>query len=94
MMYIHYCKQCERIHMLNGHKMFCPKCEHALAELKMSYIDYMQMGHLERTQLLSECHDERRLSQLTTHYRMYKYSKWYKQLQKAGSASSDRVNYS
>ena len=36
MMYIHYCRHCKRIHMLNGHKKYCPACRGHLNELKIS----------------------------------------------------------
>ena len=32
MMYIHYCKYCRRIHILNGHKVYCPACSGQLKE--------------------------------------------------------------
>lgn len=78
MMYIHYCRTCKRIHLLNGHKITCPKCRRSLSELKMPYIDYINMNVAERNALLSSCSDEQTLQSLCTSYRMYKYSKWYK----------------
>ena len=42
MMYIHYCKNCNRIYMLNGHKLICPRCTEPLAELRISYLDSEQ----------------------------------------------------
>ena len=78
MMYIHDCRNCKRIHMLNGHKITCPKCKRSLSELKMPYTDYVNMNAAERTALLSSCSDEKTLQSLCTSYRMYKYSKWYK----------------
>ena len=65
MMYMHYCQHCHRVHMLNGHKQFCPKCHQRITELKLSYLDYVSM---DATQ--------------STTYRMYKYSKWYKEMQR------------
>lgn len=53
MMYIHYCKSCQRIHMLNGHKKICPGCHQELTELKLSYLSYTSMDTSERTMLLS-----------------------------------------
>ena len=38
MMYLHFCKNCSRIHMLNGHKMSCPKCSTPLKEKVKSNI--------------------------------------------------------
>lgn len=54
MMYIHYCRTCRRIHMLNGHKSACPNCEHRLTELKISYMDYIEMDTEARTCLLEK----------------------------------------
>ena len=68
MMYMHYCKRCHRVFMLNGHKMICPKCTDPLTELQISYLDYVELDMSE-------------LGRLKTTYRMYKYSKWYKELQ-------------
>ena len=70
MMYIHYCRNCTRIHMLNGHKITCPKCKHSLSELKMPYTDYVTMNAAERNALLSSCSDEKTLQSLCTSYRM------------------------
>ena len=82
MMYMHYCKRCHRVYMLNGHKQKCPKCHEAIAELKLSYMDYVAMDQDARRQFSSCCSDEEQLQKLSTTYRMYKYSKWYKDLQK------------
>ena len=78
MMYIHFCKNCNRLHILNGHKLVCPACDASLAELKMPYMEYIQMSPKEREELLLKCQDEAVLKSLSTKYRMYKYSKWYK----------------
>ena len=51
MMYIHYCRTCNRIHILNGHKSICPSCERDLTELKISYMDYIQLEPEERHRL-------------------------------------------
>ncbi|MCM1134583.1 MAG: hypothetical protein NC400_03315 [Clostridium sp.] len=81
MMYMHYCKRCHRVFMLNGHKMICPKCTEPLAELQISYLDYVEMDMEEREAFKEACSDENQLRRLKTTYRMYKYSKWYKELQ-------------
>ena len=81
MMYMHYCKRCHRVYMLNGHKQFCPKCRESIAELKLTYMDYVSMDGTSRTLFSSCCADEEQLKKLSTTYRMYKYSKWYKDLQ-------------
>ena len=78
MMYIHFCKNCSRLHMLNGHKMKCPACGDSLFEMKMPYMDYVNMTATQRKQLLDDCHNEEYLQKLSTTYRMYKYSKWYR----------------
>ncbi len=79
MMYIHYCQHCNRIHMLNGHKTNCPKCNSKLAELQIQYLDYVYMNCNDRTAFTKKCADPRQLSNLSTTYRMFKYSKWYKE---------------
>ncbi len=81
MMYMHYCKRCHRIFMLNGHKMICPKCTEPLAELQISYLDYVNLDMEQREAFKEACADENKLRKLKTTYRMYKYSKWYKELQ-------------
>ena len=81
MMYIHYCKQCNRIFMLNGHRLICPRCIEPLAELRMPYMEFVDMNQAERDKLLEACADEAQLKKLKTTYRMYRYSKWYKELQ-------------
>lgn len=78
MMYIHFCKACNRMHILNGHKITCPACNNSLIEMKITYLDYIHLTPLERDNLLEECQDEATLKSLSTTYRMYKYSKWYK----------------
>jgi len=78
MMYIHFCKNCSRFHMLNGHKMTCPACGNPLFEMRMPYMDYVNMNTSQRQQLLNDCHNEDSLKKLSTTYRMYKYSKWYR----------------
>lgn len=82
MMYMHYCKRCHRVYMLNGHKQNCPRCREAITELKLSYMDYVSMNRKTREQFCNCCADEEQLQKLSTTYRMYKYSKWYKDLQK------------
>ena len=81
MMYLHFCQTCSRIHILNGHKMFCPKCNHTLKELQMSYLDYVALNSAQRELFIASCHDENHLHKISTTYRMYKYSKWYRDSQ-------------
>lgn len=81
MMYVHFCKNCNRIHILNGHKMACPKCSQSLTELQLSYLEYISFNQTERNHLLDLCANEDSLYKISTTYRMYKYSKWYRNLQ-------------
>ena len=92
MMYMHYCKRCHRIHMLNGHKMSCPKCSDALAELRIPYMTYVNMDLPEREAFHLLCQDEEKLKELSTIYRMYKYSKWYKEQQNENLPSDDNIS--
>ncbi|MBO5056592.1 MAG: hypothetical protein J6C64_09625 [Lachnospiraceae bacterium] len=81
MMYMHYCKCCQRVFMLNGHKMICPKCTEPLTELRISYLDYVNLDMQGREELINACADEEQLNKMKATYRMYKYSKWYRELQ-------------
>lgn len=67
--------------MLNGHKMTCPKCSDSLTELRIPYMTYVEMDIDEREMFKNLCQDEDNLKELSTTYRMYKYSKWYKEQQ-------------
>ena len=78
MMYIHFCKNCSRFHMLNGHKQICPACLGPLSEMRMPYMDYVNMSASQRETLADECRNEDTMKKLSTTYRMYKYSKWYR----------------
>ncbi len=55
MMYMHYCKRCHRIFMLNGHKMICPKCADPLTELQISYLDYVDLDMAQREAYKNAC---------------------------------------
>ena len=65
MMYIHYCRHCKRIHMLNGHKKYCPACRGHLNELKISYLKYVNLAPADRR---ASCTADVR--------RSYDYAKW------------------
>ncbi len=78
MMYIHFCRSCSRFHILNGHKMNCPACHDSLTEMRMPYMEYINMSTHEREELLDRCRDEKFLQEMSNTYRMYKYSKWYR----------------
>ncbi len=81
MMYLHFCKKCNHIHILNGHKQTCPRCHLPLKELQMSYMEYIEMDRAQRQCFLATCNDETSLNKISTTYRMYKYCKWYRDLQ-------------
>lgn len=55
MMYLHYCKYCQRIHILNGHKNYCPRCRGKLQELRISYMKYVNMSKADRNALKQRC---------------------------------------
>ena len=61
--------------------MICPKCADPLTELQISYLDYVDLDMTQREAYKNACADEKQLNKLKTTYRMYKYSKWYKELQ-------------
>lgn len=79
MIYVHFCNICKRIYLLNGHKMSCPKCNSALTELKVTYSEYISMNSSQREEFLTLCTQGDKIPKTT--YRMYKYSKWYRNLQ-------------
>ena len=81
MMYVHFCKLCKRIHILNGHKMSCPKCSQPLTELQISYLEYTALDAAQREHFTNLCCNQEALHKISTTYRMYKYSKWYRNLQ-------------
>ncbi len=87
MMYIHYCKYCRRIHILNGHKVYCPACSGKLTELAISYIKYVNLGRPERAALKEKCASETGLVELSVEYRMHRYSKWFRSMQDAPKAA-------
>ena len=80
MMYMHYCVDCGRMYMLNGHHIACPKCTGVVSELKIAFYDYVKMDIEEREVLKMSCANEHNLSTLRTSYRMHKYSKWYREM--------------
>lgn len=79
MMYLHYCRTCSHLHMLNGHKHLCPGCLGNLTELKLNYLTYVEMNESERQALMEKLRTEEGLINMSTTYRMLKYSKWYKE---------------
>ena len=79
MMYMHYCKSCHRVYMLNGHKQQCPKCHKVFLELKISYMDYVTMNQEERIRFCNCCADEEQLQQMVQ--------------RTAGSSASDHASH-
>lgn len=79
MMYMHYCSDCQRLHMLNGHKVICPSCDSRLTELKLPYLTYVELDNQERQALLTKLKSKEGLKELSTTYRMQKYSKWFQE---------------
>ena len=53
MLYIHYCESCNKVHILNGHKTKCPKCNMSLRELPISFLQYTSQSREERDRLLA-----------------------------------------
>lgn len=79
MIYLHYCKNCDFIHMLSGHRTTCPGCNEPLTELKLNYMDYYQMDRESRNALLEKCREPEELKKITFVYKKHKFSKWYKE---------------
>ena len=77
MMYIHYCKYCRRIHILNGHKLYCPACSGKLSELDISYMKYVNLTREERRALKEKCADERLLRELSAEYPRRGGARWF-----------------
>ncbi len=77
MMYIHYCRHCQRIHILNGHKTYCPRCKGHLTELRISYIKYVNLDRQERQTLREHCKNPGELLLLSAAYsRTQEYARW------------------
>ena len=101
MMYIHYCRYCRRIHILNGHKAYCPACSGKLTELDISYLKYVNLSRQDRRALKEKCADEKTLRELSVKYRSKSGAGWFRQpAQAAGtgpatdSKSASRPEYS
>jgi hypothetical protein len=67
--------------MLNGHKRKCNACKNDITELNIHYMEYVQMNKECRQDFLNKLSDKNTLKELEFKYRMYKYTKWYKELQ-------------
>ena len=76
MMYIHYCKHRRRIHILNGHKAYCPACCARLAELNISYLKYVNLSREDRRALKERCADEKGLRELSAEYPPRNKTRW------------------
>lgn len=63
MMYVHYCKACHWVHLLNGHKQKCPRCNTTLMELSIPYRDYVAMNITEREIVKTKCANDARNSE-------------------------------
>ena len=87
MMYIHYCKYCRRIHILNGHKLYCPACSGKLSELNISYMKYVNLTREERHALKEKCADEKNLRELSVEYRRRNGRQWFQSSDPARPAS-------
>ena len=92
MMYLHFCPKCNRIHILNGHKQTCPRCHLALTELQTPYMEYINMNRDQRQSFLAVCNNTNSLKKISTTYRMYKYCKWYRDLQVINNYSCQNEN--
>ena len=90
MMYTHYCKYCRRIHILNGHKIYCPACSGKLTELNISYLKYSNMPKSERIALREKCADEKKLKELSVEYKMHRYSKLFQTIAAASTSVTDK----
>ncbi|MBE5894351.1 MAG: hypothetical protein E7285_01625 [Lachnospiraceae bacterium] len=84
MIYMHYCKKCDYLHMLSGHRTNCPGCNDTLTELKISYMDYYKMDLKEREALAANCRNEDFLKKSAYVYKKHKFSKWYKEGRERG----------
>ena len=100
MMYIHYCKYCRRIHILNGHKLYCPACSGKLSELDISYMKYVNLSREERRALREKCADEKSLRELSVDYPRRGGAKWFQAAEPARTGrttdnkSASRPEYS
>jgi len=57
MLYVHYCQNCQSIHLLNGHKNICPSCAAHLYEIKLSFLEYTKMTAEKRGDLLKKLYE-------------------------------------
>ena len=55
MMYIHYCRSCDKLQILSGHKKTCPACDHPLRELCIPFEQYSRLSAGQRALLQKEC---------------------------------------
>ena len=100
MMYIHYCKYWRRIHILNGHKLYCPACSGKLSELDISYMKYVNLSREERRALREKCADEKSLRELSVDYPRRGGAKWFQAAEPARTGrttdnkSASRPEYS
>lgn len=79
MIYVHYCEECDFLHLLSGHRTNCPGCGRPIAELKISYQEYFAMNAEQRDDFLEKCGNPNELEKMTFCYKKHKFSKWYKE---------------
>ena len=94
MMYIHYCRYCRRIHILNGHKIYCPACSGKLTELNISYLKYVNLSREDRHALKEKCTDEKCLRELSAKYRRKSAAGWFPQAGSAPVSATDNRSVS
>ena len=79
MMYLHFCKNCSQIFILNGHQQECIKCGELLTELKLSYMDYTNYSREQRAALINRLQNPEELKRSKKNYRFSKHTKRYQE---------------
>ena len=64
MLYLHFCSACTRIHVLSGHRLYCPACDGKVCELSLSYNSYIKLSRNERDALVNQCSKPELLQQM------------------------------
>jgi len=73
MLYLHFCGNCDRIHILSGHRTLCPACDTQLTELKTPYVTYIGWNVSQREDFMEKCRNPLSLQKISTVYAMRKY---------------------
>lgn len=68
MLYLHFCSSCNRIHILSGHRNFCPACDNVLCELSVPFEHYIKLTPKERQHFLERCANPAVLDKLRVVY--------------------------